>query len=228
MSWKEETIGGKSWSSEGDSSSEWLSEGSPEKATVTAREYAQQAENSAYFAGQAKEEVCAARDVVLSARLEVSTNKAAVLEAVEAAKGEVVKAQNSAIEAGRYTEETKATLEEAVAIVPSVTVTATDNGVVVTAKDIHGETVAEVLNGLPGERGPQGIQGERGQTGSQGPAGERGPAGEAGYTPVRGVDYWTEADVASMVDTVVDRVVTESWVFTLADGTEVVKEICAR
>lgn len=36
--------------------------------------------------------------------------------------------------------------------------------------------------------GPQGIQGE---TGPQGPA---GPQGETGYTPVLGVDYWTEAD----------------------------------
>ena len=83
-------------------------------------------------------------------------------------------------------------------------------------------TLEEWLTSLVG---PQGIQGERGP---QGERGERGPAGDPGYTPVRGVDYFTEEDVSLMVDTVVDRVVTESWVFVLDDGTEVVKEICAR
>ena len=37
---------------------------------------------------------------------------------------------------------------------------------------------------------PRGEQGERGETGAQ---------GGAGYTPVRGTDYWTEADRQSVV-----------------------------
>ena len=37
---------------------------------------------------------------------------------------------------------------------------------------------------------PRGEQGERGETGAQ---------GEPGYTPVRGTDYWTEADRQSVV-----------------------------
>lgn len=32
--------------------------------------------------------------------------------------------------------------------------------------------------------------------------GEKGEPGEAGYTPVKGTDYWTEADKAEMVNDV--------------------------
>lgn len=35
-----------------------------------------------------------------------------------------------------------------------------------------------------------------------GPAGPQGPAGADGYTPVKGVDYWTEEDKAEMVSDV--------------------------
>lgn len=44
-------------------------------------------------------------------------------------------------------------------------------------------------------KGPQGAQGEKGDTGETGP---QGPAGEAGHTPVRGSDYWTDADQQAM------------------------------
>ena len=84
--------------------------------------------------------------------------------------------------------------------------------------------------GPQGPEGPQGIQGETGPAGKdgvsvthswdgsvltvmsasgsssadlkgpQGDAGEQGPKGEDGYTPVRGTDYWTEADVAAIHD----------------------------
>ena len=52
--------------------------------------------------------------------------------------------------------------------------------------------------------GPQGPAGETGPAGPQGPAGEKGdkgetgPAGQAGYTPVKGVDYFTEEEVGSI------------------------------
>lgn len=48
------------------------------------------------------------------------------------------------------------------------------------------------LQGIPGEQGPQGPQGPIGETGPQ------GPKGEDGYTPVKGVDYFTEADKAEI------------------------------
>ncbi|MBO7527026.1 MAG: collagen-like protein [Clostridia bacterium] len=55
--------------------------------------------------------------------------------------------------------------------------------------------------GDTGERGPQGIQGEKGETGAtgpQGPAGQNGADGQDGYTPVKGVDYFTAEDIASL------------------------------
>lgn len=35
-----------------------------------------------------------------------------------------------------------------------------------------------------------------------GPSGPQGPAGADGYTPVKGVDYWTEEDKAEIVSDV--------------------------
>lgn len=168
MGWVQEKTGSNAWASESGHSSEWLKEGSPEKSTVTAREYAQQASDSAFFAGQAKEEATAARDVVLASKMAVEAARVQAVQASEAA-------DSSSAEAGRTAEEVKAVLEEAVAIVPSVRVEAIENGVRVTAKDSAGETVAEVLNG------------------------------KDGYSPVRGVDYFTAADVEAMVDAVAAR-----------------------
>ena len=51
--------------------------------------------------------------------------------------------------------------------------------------------------GDPGEQGPQGIQGEKGDKGDKGEkgdTGEQGPAGADGRTPVKGTDYFTDAD----------------------------------
>lgn len=65
------------------------------------------------------------------------------------------------------------------------------------------------LEGKPGETGPAGPQGERGEPGHAGPQGERGETGPAGpqgaagadgKTPVKGEDYYTEADKAEIID----------------------------
>lgn len=56
--------------------------------------------------------------------------------------------------------------------------------------------------GDPGEQGPPGPQGEPGEPGEKGDPGEQGPPGEKGedgYTPVKGVDYWTESDKKEIV-----------------------------
>lgn len=64
------------------------------------------------------------------------------------------------------------------------------------------------LVGDPGEQGPQGIQGEKGDAGPQGIQGERGLPGEKGqdgvdgYTPIKGVDYFTENDKNELVNQV--------------------------
>ena len=49
--------------------------------------------------------------------------------------------------------------------------------------------------GAQGARGLQGIPGEKGEKGERGEQGEKGNPGQDGKTPVRGVDYWTDADL---------------------------------
>lgn len=64
--------------------------------------------------------------------------------------------------------------------------------------------------GPQGEIGPQGIQGPKGDTGEQGiqgPKGDPGAQGEAGYTPIKGTDYFTEADKQEMVQLVLASVI---------------------
>ena len=59
-------------------------------------------------------------------------------------------------------------------------------------------------DGAPGPKGDKGDPGEPGQIGPQGPKGDtgdvgpQGPAGADGYTPVKGTDYFTEADIAAI------------------------------
>lgn len=54
---------------------------------------------------------------------------------------------------------------------------------------------AEQLEGL---KGPKGDTGDPGPQGVQGPKGENGEKGEDGYTPQKGVDYFTEEDIAGL------------------------------
>ena len=49
--------------------------------------------------------------------------------------------------------------------------------------------------GPAGPQGPQGKQGETGSQGLRGPQGPQGPQGKEGKTPVKGVDYFTDADI---------------------------------
>lgn len=58
--------------------------------------------------------------------------------------------------------------------------------------------------GPAGEQGPKGDTGEKGADGAQGPEGPQGPAG---YTPVRGTDYWTEADQQAIINAVLSSFV---------------------
>jgi hypothetical protein len=76
-------------------------------------------------------------------------------------------------------------------------------------------------DGLPGETGPQGPKGDKGEPGEPGKDGTDGQPGEKGdkgdpgadgqpgkdgYTPQRGKDYWTAADVSEMVKKAVAEV----------------------
>ena len=55
----------------------------------------------------------------------------------------------------------------------------------------YSDFTQEQLAALRGPEGPQGIQG---QTGPQGPA---------GYTPIKGTDYWTDADKQEIINAVI-------------------------
>lgn len=70
-------------------------------------------------------------------------------------------------------------------------------------KGADGKDGAPGEKGEPGERGLQGIQGEKGEKGDPGKDGINGTNGKDGYTPVRGVDYYTDADKADMVAAVI-------------------------
>lgn len=91
---------------------------------------------------------------------------------------------------------------------------------------LQGLTGPQGPKGDPGEQGPKGEPGARGETGpqgeqgaqgvpgkdgEQGPPGTQGPAGADGYTPVRGTDYWTEADIASIKSYVDDAILGGEW-----------------
>lgn len=73
---------------------------------------------------------------------------------------------------------------------------------------IQGEIGPQGPKGDTGPTGPQGLQGpvgpqgEAGPQGEQGPQGIQGPQGQDGYTPIKGTDYWTEADKQEIVQDV--------------------------
>lgn len=65
----------------------------------------------------------------------------------------------------------------------------------------------EGMTAVPGKSitlpaGPQGEKGDAGPAGPQGPVGSDGLPGADGYTPVKGTDYFTDADKAELVDAV--------------------------
>lgn len=51
-------------------------------------------------------------------------------------------------------------------------------------------------------KGPKGDPGEQGIQGIQGIQGEKGDKGDPGYTPVKGTDYYTQADKTEMITSV--------------------------
>ena len=119
-------------------------------------------------------------------------------------------------------------------------------------KGERGEQGIQGETGPQGPQGEQGIQGERGEKGEQGttPRLSAGlvdtltPGSNAvvsisgsaeapvlrfgiprGYTPVKGTDYFTNEDKTELVADVKAALTTETWTFTLEDGTTVEKTI---
>ena len=58
--------------------------------------------------------------------------------------------------------------------------------------------------GLPNPE-PVNIKGVKGDKGDKGEAGENGKDGADGYTPVKGKDYFTDADKSEMVSSVISQ-----------------------
>lgn len=116
-------------------------------------------------------------------------------------------------------------VQQAQAIAQSVRDDA-DQGLFQGEQGEKGDPGPQGKQGIQGPEGPRGIQGEKGDTGAQGPQGkqgvqglqgvrglqgEQGPKGDDGYTPVRGVDYWTQEDIAQIQTYVDDTILGGAW-----------------
>lgn len=80
----------------------------------------------------------------------------------------------------------------------------------------NGKDGATGPQGIQGEQGPKGDKGDKGDTGATGPKGDKGdkgdtgatgPKGADGKTPVKGTDYWTEADKIEMMSDIASSMV---------------------
>lgn len=106
-----------------------------------------------------------------------------------------------------------------IASVRQTTTSAEDNGLnrVTVTLDNGATFVFTVKNGSkgsqgePGATGPQGPKGDKGDTGADGATGPQGPQGKDGYTPVRGTDYWTAADIAEIKGYVDEAILGGAW-----------------
>lgn len=99
---------------------------------------------------------------------------------------------------------------------PVIETKPTADGVEVSITDVNGEKTFLLKNGAKGdqgEQGPKGDQGPQGEVGPQGPQGdkgdkgdqgEQGPAGADGKTPVKGTDYFTEAEKEEIINAAAD------------------------
>lgn len=67
-------------------------------------------------------------------------------------------------------------------------------------------------------QGPEGPQGEQGEQGIPGEKGETGPQGEAGYTPVKGIDYFTEDDIEMIENNVKTKIITSKHKLVISEA----------
>lgn len=81
------------------------------------------------------------------------------------------------------------------------------NGTVLTVTSASGTSSAD-LKGAKGDTGETGAQGIPGEKGDPGDKGDKGDKGDPGYTPVKGTDYYTDADKTEIVNAVLDALPT--------------------
>ncbi len=86
------------------------------------------------------------------------------------------------------------------------------------------ENVAKAVNEYLSENPVQGIQGPQGEKGDTGEKGEKGADGKDGQTPVKGVDYFTEADKAEITNDVKNSLeaVPDYWKNALEEGAKAI------
>ena len=89
------------------------------------------------------------------------------------------------------------------------------NGTVLTITSANGTSSAD-LKGPKGDQGIQGIQGEKGADGAK---------GADGYTPVKGTDYFTEADKAELINLIKSSlslgIASDGLIYLFVDGVPV-------
>ena len=78
-------------------------------------------------------------------------------------------------------------------------------------KGDKGEQGLPGKDGAPGKDGLPGAPGKDGKDGEPGPKGDKGEPGADGYTPIRGTDYWTAADIAEIKGYVDEAILGGSW-----------------
>lgn len=84
---------------------------------------------------------------------------------------------------------------------PIVTVESIFGGHRVTITDASGTQVFDVMNG---EDGSPGATGPAGADGAPGKDGADGKDGKDGFSPQKGIDYFTDADKAEMIQAVIN------------------------
>lgn len=110
----------------------------------------------------------------------LSESQLPLLETAEQNAAIASQAATDAQTAANTASEAAETAQEALENI-AVTVTQIEGGVRVTARDLTGETTADVMDGATGPQGPAG------PTGATGPAGPQGPQGEQGIQGIQGV-----------------------------------------
>lgn len=119
--------------------------------------------------------------------------------------------------AAEHYDEKVAEMDAAIAKVDGMEVSAEAGDVAAASVDTSGDVVRLRLTlpkgdkGDTGEQGPQGPAGATGAKGDKGADGKDGENGADGYTPRRGVDYWTEADILEIQGYVNDAILGGVW-----------------
>ena len=78
-------------------------------------------------------------------------------------------------------------------------------------KGDKGDTGEPGEKGDKGDKGDPGEKGDKGDKGDTGAKGDKGDVGEPGYSPRRGVDYWTTADIDEIQEYVNNAILNGEW-----------------